>query len=171
MAEYTIQLFDKQIHDRKNFSSGIVAMDRWFQNSISEQIKNNRLRVWCATNSGGELVGYYAINSHSVAPSQAPDIARKSERHAIPCAYLMALAVNKPFQGKGIGNALLANCIERVVNISEELGIAAILLDVEQDDKFEARAKFYETLGFQFFAGSDKRMFLTINDAKASVDG
>jgi len=37
-ARYVIQLFDKALHDRRAFSCGVEAMDRWIRYSVSDQV-------------------------------------------------------------------------------------------------------------------------------------
>ena len=166
----TIRPFDKALHDRGAFLSGVAPMDRWLRESAAEQIRLNRLRVWCATTEEGTFVGYYALAMHSVLPDEAPALARKRERHAIPAIYLTALAVSAAHQGQGIGSALLGDAIARCVSLSGEIGTAAIILDVLKDAQYERRLAFYLTLGFAPIGGGDPgRLFLTIKDALATL--
>ena len=167
----TLAPFDKALHDRAAFSSGVVAMDRWLRESIGDQIRQNRLRVWCATDPGGAFVGYYALAMHSVLPDEAPNLAGRRERHPIPAIYLSALAVHQAHQGKGIGGALLGDAILRSIRISGEIGAAAIILNVLEDETFERRRNFYTSLGFAGIGGDNPaRLYLTIRDAKASLE-
>jgi GNAT superfamily N-acetyltransferase len=164
----TIQPFDKASHDRGAFSSGVEPMDRWLRESAAEQIKLNRLRVWCATSEEGAFVGYYALAMHSVLPVEA--LARKRERHALPAIYLTALAVSEGHQGQGIGSALLGDAIARSATLSKEIGTAAIILDVLKDAHYERRRSFYLSLGFaEIGSGDAARLFLSIKDALAEL--
>ncbi len=166
-----VRLFDKALHDRAGFSSGIDAMDRWLRGSLSEQIRRDRLRVWCASDTAGAFVGYYALTMHSVAPETAPSLARTKERHPIPAIYLSALAVDTAHQGKGIGAALMGDAILRCIILSDQIGATAIVLDVLKDDNFERRRAFYTALGFAEIGNTDPgRLFLSIRDAKASLE-
>ena len=145
-------------------------MDRWLRESAAEQIKLNRLRIWCATTEEGAFVGYYALAMHSVMPQAAPALARKCERHPIPAINLIALAVSTAHQSQGIGSALLGDAIERCIRLSTEIGTAAIILDVLKDAQYERRCAFYLALGFAPIGGDDPgRLFLTIKDALASL--
>lgn len=170
-ARLKIKPFDKALHDRRAFSSGIAPMDRWLRESAADQIKRNRLRLWCATNELGAFVGYYALAMHSVTPSEANNLNTRAERHPIPAIYLSALAVGRDHQGQGIGGALLGNAIIRCVALSDEIGAAAIILDVLEDANFERRKAFYLNLGFaEIDRENPIRLFLSIKDAKAEID-
>jgi len=165
-----IRPFDKALHDRRAFSSGVAPMDRWLRESASDQIKRNRLRLWCATDESGAFVGYYALAMHSVTPSETNNLSTRAERHPIPAIYLSALAVDKRHQSQGIGGALLGNAIIRCVALSDEIGAAAIILDVLEDASFAPRKAFYLNLGFaEIDRKNPNRLFLSIKDAKVEM--
>lgn len=52
-------------------------------------------------------------------------------------------------QGKGLGTALIIYAMRRGMGIAEQMGAAAIVLDVLRDDHFDRRWRFYEELGFR----------------------
>lgn len=165
-----IRPFNKALHDRRDFSSGIAQMDRWLRESAAEQIKRNRLRLWCATNQLGAFVGYYALAMHSVTPNEANNLSARAERHPIPAIYLSALAVAKDHQDQGIRGAVLGNAIIRCVALSDEIGAAAIILDVLEDAHFVRRKAFYQNLGIaEINRENPNRLFLSIKDAKVEM--
>ena len=167
--KYTIKLFEKALHDRSAFFCGVEKIDLWLKKSITDQIKKSWLRVWCATDADGRLVGVYALQAHKVSPSEAPALASRSERHDIPAVYLPVIAVSKDLQGRGIGSALLGHAIAQVVRISEAIGISAIILDVLEDEKVDSRLAFYQKMGFQPLGDDPLRVFISVKDAKASM--
>lgn len=167
---YLIKLFDKALHDRSAFSCGVEAIDRWLRESVSDQIRENRLRLWCATDRlSGRLIGFYALNTHSLTALEAPVLARRSERLPIPTIYLPVLAIASDLQGAGLGKTLMAHAIQRAGRLSEEIAIKAIILDVLDDEKLQQRLAFYRSLGFQQPGHDPRRLFLSIEDAKAST--
>jgi GNAT superfamily N-acetyltransferase len=168
--EYRIRLFDKALHDRGAFSCGVRPIDNWFRKSITEQIKADRLRVWCATDRDARLVGFYGLTAHEVRPEQAPALARRRETRAIPAIYLPGLAVDRTCQGRGIGGALMGHAVETAVAAAELIGAAALILDVLPDDAFDRRKAFYVNLGFAEIGNGDPgRLFLAMTDARAEL--
>lgn len=172
MAEtsYVVQKFEKASHDREAFSCGVPTMDRWFKQSISEQIRQNRVRVWCAVDKNGKVAGFYGLCAHSIEPEKAAALKQGKERHPIPTVYLVALAVDKNLQGQGLGGALMADAIAKALEISEAIGVKAIILDVSEDKNFARRMAFYKKVGFQHIdpINNQSRLYLTIKDAAAS---
>ena len=166
---FRVETFDASKHDRSGFSCGVPAMDRWFKESISDQIKRNRLRVWCAVSNEGALTGFYGLAAHSLEPRCAAVLASKRERHPIPAIYLVALAADVNQQGKGLGSALMADALARAFSVSVEIGAAAVVLDVLKDDHYDARRAFYERLGFMPLDPDQhpNRMFLPMRAIEA----
>ncbi len=167
---YTVRLFDKALHDRSAFSCGVTPIDNWIKTSISEEIRTDRLRLWCGTDPEGVLFGVYALAPHSVAPQDAGALARKKERKPIPVLYLTCLAVDLRFQHRGLGEALMGHAIEKAVQLSGEIPVSAIVLDVFADRNFDRRLAFYTRLGFvSFDPDALARMYLPIADARAAI--
>ena len=89
----------------------------------------------------------------------------------IPVIYIRAVAVRKDIQGKGLGTALLLDAMKRSLVITEQLGAAAITLDVLEDQHFEQRWKFYIDLGFRPLGDPDnpRRFFIPMADVRATL--
>lgn len=169
--KFSVQKFDKASHDREAFSCGVPAMDRWFREGISDQIKANRTRVWCAVDQTDKVVGFYALSAHTVEPSSSPALATRRDRHPIPAVYLSALATDVSAQGQGLGSALMADAMAKALEISEIMGAAALVLDVLQDDFYAERMKFYTGLGFKPINPdvNPNRIFLSIKEISQSA--
>ena len=169
MANIHISLFDKAKHDRTGFSCGVDSIDRWFKQSISKNIKNDRVRVWCGVNDDGVLVGFYVLSTYSILPEHAGNIAIPGERHEVPMIYLSLLGVDKTQQGQRFGGNLLMHAIEKCVMVANHIGVVAIVLDVRNDDDFDNRVRFYNRYGFQIIKEGRYRMALPVKDAKANI--
>ncbi len=168
---FRVEPFDASKHDRSNFSCGVSAMDRWFKESISDQIKRNRLRVWCSVTDDGTLTGFYGLAAHSVDPKSASGLAAKRERHPIPTIYLAALGTDLSLQGRGLGSALMADALARAYTVSAEIGAAAVILDVLEDQHHAERSAFYEKIGFSLLDPDQhpNRMFLSMKAIQAQI--
>ena len=162
--KFRVERFDKASHDREAFSCGVVGIDRWFKESITDQIKTNRLRVWCAVDTEERVVGFYGLSAHSVEAESSSALSRRRERHPIPAVYLAALATDLTVQGQGLGRALMADALAKALEVSETIGAAAVILDVFEDECFKQRMAFYTKLGFRPLNPEvdTKRLFLPI---------
>ncbi|MFA8387623.1 MAG: GNAT family N-acetyltransferase [Pelagibaca sp.] len=169
-SKYKIAQFEKVLHDRSAFSCGVPPIDNWIKTSISEETKNDRVRLWCGTDPEGTLFGAYALNPHGVALKEAGPLARKKDRNPIPVLYLRCLAIDLRFQKQGLGEALMGHAIEKAVTLSQEIPVAAIVLDVLEDENFDRRLAFYARLGFASFdPNAPARMYLSMADARIAV--
>jgi ribosomal protein S18 acetylase RimI-like enzyme len=168
--KYKITQFEKALHDRSAFSCGGAPIDNWIKTSISDETRNDRVRLWCGTDPDGTLFGAYAFNPQSVTLKEAGPLARKKDRNPIPVLYLTCLAIDVRFQKKGLGEALMGHAIEKAVQLSKEIPISAIALDVLVDESFDRRLAFYARLGFSSFdPKKPARMYLTMADARVAV--
>ena len=70
-------------------------------------------------------------------------------------AYLTMIAVNKEYEGKGIGSALLEKCLE----LSREVGMKKLKLEVDIDNS--NAILFYQRKGFDFTEkATDRTVFM-----------
>ena len=146
-------------------------MDRWFSESISDQIKRNRLHVWCAVADDSKLVGFYGLAAHSADPTLAGALASRRERHPIPAIYLVVLGTDVKWQNQGLGSTLMADALARARSVSANIGAAAVILDVLDDAHHAERMTFYERPGFAPIDPDQhtNRLFLSINSIEAAL--
>ena len=74
----------------------------------------------------------------------------------MPVTLLFRLAVDRHFQGKGLGSILLADACQKVVQGSAVLAVAGIVVDA----KDESSASFYRHFGFIPLPGQPERLLL-----------
>jgi GNAT superfamily N-acetyltransferase len=149
-------------HDRSRFTSGSPALDRYFRERASQDIKRRLATCFVAVDvDSGEIAGFYTLHAAGIALTDlVPEIAKKLPRYpVVPAALLGRLAVAETYQGKGLGGTLLADAILR--SARTELGVFALLVDA----KDAAAQRFYEHFGFTLLPGDTRRLCLTIATA------
>jgi GNAT superfamily N-acetyltransferase len=149
-------------HDRSQFRSGSHALDRYFREQASQDIKRRIATCFVAVDvTAGDVAGYYTLTATGVALNALPpETARKLPRYpVVPAALLGRLAVASHYQGQGLGGILLADALMRAARA--ELGIFAMLVDA----KDEAAQRFYEHYGFTPLPGETRRLCLPIATA------
>ena len=125
------------------FDSGVPALDDWLKKRALANEGRGASRTYVA-NAGGRVVGYYALANGAVAAERTTGRIRRNMPDPVPVMILGRLAVDKAYQSKGLGAALLRDAVLRTVQAAEIGGIRAILLHAVSDD---AR-RFYERYGF-----------------------
>ncbi len=148
-------------HDRPNFCCGIEILDRYLQRQAKQDIKRHISRVFIAaeTDCPKKAIGYYSLSSLSIELNQLPeDLSRKLPKHPIPAVLIGRLAVSQSAQGKGVGKMLLADAVKRVLAVSDEIAIYALVVDAINSDA----QRFYERFGFIPLSDDSNRLFLAI---------
>lgn len=163
--------FNKALHDRSAFSCGFAPIDHFLKNSLSDQIKAGLVAAWITTNDDDPAVlGFYTLGAMAVRADLGPRKWQRAGIPDIPVIYLRAVAVRKDKQGLGLGSALVIDALKRCLGIFEQMGAAAITLDVLQDDHFDRGWKFYAGLGFKPLGDPDNpnRVFIPMADSRAT---
>ena len=106
-----------------------------------------------------KIAGYYSLSAASFQKDELPPaLAKRLPHYPVPAAVLGRLAINRPHQGRGLGEMLLLDAIRRVVLASRIIAVYAIIVDA----KSEAARAFYERYGFRTFASEPRRLFLPL---------
>ncbi|MDT8843987.1 GNAT family N-acetyltransferase [Paraburkholderia fungorum] len=150
-------------HDRLTFRSGVEPLDRYFHQQVSQDARRCVSSCFVALD-GDRIAGYYTLASASVALSGLPaELGRKLPRYpSVPAVRMGRLAVDADYRGRGLGAALLADALARVIRAE----IAAWALVVDAKD--EGAAAFYRHHGFVAFADMPLTLFLPIASARAA---
>jgi GNAT superfamily N-acetyltransferase len=130
-------------HDLERFASGSAELDDWLKRRArSNQVTGaSRTFVLCEAD---RVIAYYALASGAVSQRDAPGRIRRNMPEPIPVAILARLAIDRSFQGRGFGRALVRDAGLRLLQAAEIIGIRALLAHAISE---EARA-FYLALGF-----------------------
>lgn len=169
-----IEALDIAKHDRNGFSCGVEQVDNFFRQTANKLSKANNVRTFVMVNPEGNLVGFYAINAHAVDYMELPKkFARSRPSHGnIPAAYISMIGVDAQHQGSGYGGDLLIDCLIRLLQASNVLGIAVVILDVldcGDNQKVSKRLALYEGYGFQSLPSNPLRLFLPIETIRKLI--
>jgi GNAT superfamily N-acetyltransferase len=168
----TIATFDKALHDRSAFSCGFGPIDNFLKSSLSDQIKTGMVAAWIATAKGDPAVlGFYTLGAMAVRADLGPGKWQRAGVPDIHVIYIRAVAVRVDMQGKGLGTALVVDAMLRCLGIANQMGAAAIVLDVLKDDHFDRRFRFYRDLGFKPLKDPQNptRVFIQMADVRATL--
>ncbi|NKJ08570.1 GNAT family N-acetyltransferase [Rhizobium sp. SG741] len=130
-------------HELVEFDSGVPELDDWLRRRARANQAGGASRTFvvCERN---RVVAYYALAFGAVRILEAPGRFKRNMPDPIPVAVPGRLAIDRTYQGRGIGRALVRDAGLRLLNAAEILGIRGVLVHAISDD---ARA-FYEAVGF-----------------------
>jgi ribosomal protein S18 acetylase RimI-like enzyme len=155
-------------HDRQAFSCGADALDRYLQTQATQDIRRRLANCFVASPvQSNTVAGYYTLSAASIPMTDLPvEQTRKLPRYPVlPAALIGRLAVDRSFQGRNLGAALLYDAIARAIRA--DAAVYALIVDA----KDEAAARFYRHHGFQAFSGRTARLFLPVATARRVVEG
>jgi len=172
LAVLTNGKFVRALHLRSAFSCGFAPIDNFLRSSLSDQTRAGLGVAWIATAGEDPVVlGFYTLGAMAVRAGAGPKPWRRAGIPDIPVIYFRAVAVRTDMQGRGLGTACMIDAMKRCLSISEQMGAAAIVLDVLRDEHIERRQAFYEQLGFRPLGDPDMphRYFIPMSDVRASL--
>lgn len=158
MSGFQIRPLDN-VADSTGFQCGQTALDDYIRRYASQDVRRGIARVFIATPDPlpNQLAGFFSLSAGSVSASTLPEsIRRKLPNYPVPVALMGRLAVDKRFQGQGLGSILLADACLKVAQASRVLAVAGIIVDT----KDESAAMFYRHFGFIDFPGESGRLLL-----------
>lgn len=155
---YRIRPLDASI-DTASFECGSESLNVYIRRYASQDVRRNVARVFVATpeNNTRQPAGFYTLSAGGVSCTILPaTLARKLPRYPVPVALIGRLAVDRQFQGKGLGAILLADACMKVAQASSVLAVAGIIVDAKDSNA----VAFYEHFGFIHLQGQTDRMLL-----------
>ena len=136
-------------HKIELFQSGRPQLDDWLKKRALAAMEGGTARTFVICRGNTKVVGYFSLAAGSVEHESAPGSLRRNSPDPIPVIVLARLAVSEAEQSKGLGSALLAEAMKRVIRASNIIGARALVVHA-LDDK---AARFYVEHGFQKMHG------------------
>jgi ribosomal protein S18 acetylase RimI-like enzyme len=146
-------------HDRGGFACGVAALDRYFREQVTQDMRRRVTACYVAIDEAERRVaGFCTLAAGSVILSDLPpELAKRLPRYpSVPVARLGRLAVDQGYRGRKLGGALLWDAITR--SIRSEVAVFAIVVDAK-DDSAEA---FYRHHGFVTFGSQGRQLVLPL---------
>jgi GNAT superfamily N-acetyltransferase len=152
-------------HDLSTFDSGVPALDDWLKRRALPNGQAGASRTYVVCVEGRKVVGYYALANGAVALHAATGRARRNMPDPIPVMVLGRLAVDKQYQGRGLGRGLLRDAIVRTIHAAAIGGIRAILVHAISEDA----KRFYQRCGFVVSPLDPMTLMITVRDADTTL--
>jgi predicted GNAT family N-acyltransferase len=155
----TIQKLET-IHIKNDFNCGYDLLDNYLKRQANQDIKRKLSSCNVLVDEQNIVKGYYTLSANSIRKEDLPeDLSKKlpPSYSDLPVVLLGRIAIDKSMQGKGFGEILLFDALKKCLDLSNEMGILAVIVDPID----EKAVSFYKSYGFIELPTSDK-MFLTM---------
>lgn len=162
-----VERFDPTRHDVSTFSCGNPILDDYLRGAVARDEAQFTAAAYVAltparSSEPQRVFGYFTLNSFSFPKQQA----RRRDRDKLLGAYdpvgavlIGRLALDREFQGRGLGGALLTAALIQVLTIRETLGVAAVVVHAID----EAAATFCERQGFTRFRDEPNHLYFPLS--------
>jgi len=133
-------------HNKEKFSCGKDLLDIYIKKQATQDIKRKLAACFVLKEKETNYIkGYYTLSNSSI------------HFDNLPLTLIGRLAVDKIYQGQGIGKILLVDALRRSYELSKQIGSFAVIVDpLDKDAEL-----FYLKYGFIKLPDSGK-MFLTM---------
>jgi GNAT superfamily N-acetyltransferase len=153
-------------HDSSAFDSGEPALDDWLRKRALANEQSGASRTYVIT-AERRIVGFYCLSAGSVAKQAATGHIRRNMPEPISVMIIGRLAIDRGFQGRGLGKALLRDAVLRTLQAATIAGMRAILLHaISENAKL-----FYVHCGFSESPLDPMMMMLSIAEADRILSG
>lgn len=159
---------DKARHDLKAFDCGNEGMNQFLGRFAVKHNAQGLSRTYVLVESTeadkAPVASYYTLSTSAITAKKIPTT-KSLPRYPIPVVLLARLAVDRRYQGKGLGGKTLVDALRRAVTLTRAgLPAHGLILDV-LDDKAMDFYRHYEL--FHPFTDDPQRLFVpmaTISD-------
>lgn len=158
LLRQTIVALDNS-HDRRSFSCGVEPLDRYIHVQAGQDQRRRIAACFVLPDvAQSRITGYYTLSAFSVAGETLPETLQKKlpKYGQIPSTLLGRLAVDLAYRGRGVGEHLLVDALQRSLLHSAEIASWAVIVDAKDD----AARRFYAKYGFTALPSTPRRLFM-----------
>ena len=162
-ASFRLEALNDEQHDRQVFACGQEPLDRYIRTQATQDIRRRISACFVAVQQAtNQLAAYYTLAAASIpAPDLPVEVTKKLPRYlTLPAVRIGRLAVDLKFQGRGLGGAMLADALSRV--LVSPPAVFALLVDA----KDEQAVAFYGHHGFVGLSSNPRILFLPVATAE-----
>ena len=123
-------------HDRESFDCGDEDLNEFLRRYARKSHERGGAKTFLAIEDAGgkSILGFYSLSPASVDYARTPEIVRRGlARHDVPGFRLARLAVDRRWQGQGIGGQLLLAAGRRCLQAAAEVGGVVLVIDAKND--------------------------------------
>jgi GNAT superfamily N-acetyltransferase len=121
-------------HDRASFDCGEASLNEFLRRHARKSHELGGAKTFLAVDDKNSttVLGFYSLSPATIGYARAPDLAKRGlGRYDVPGFRLARLAVDRRFQGCGLGGALLLAAGRRCVRAAAEVGGVMLVIDAK----------------------------------------
>jgi len=151
-------------HDTESFDSTESSLDYWLKRRALKNQASGASRTFVVC-EGNQVKAYYALASGAVVANHTPGRFKRNMPDPIPVVILGRLAIDRTYQGAGLGRALVRDAGLRVIQAADAIGIRGMVVHALS----ESAQDFYQRLGFNPSPLDPMMLMVTLSDLTANA--
>jgi GNAT superfamily N-acetyltransferase len=151
--------------NRKSFDSGNAVLDDWLKRYATQNERRGFSRTYVAV-AEDVVVGYVSLATGDMDRDSVPlDIGKGAPRD-VPVIVIGRLAVDLSAQGRGLGGELLAFALQRSLDVAQEVGVRAVVINAISE---RARDFYLSLAEFEWVSEQPLTLWVTIDEIKRTL--
>lgn len=145
MPELEIQFRALNTQDnRAEFCSGNIELDRFFQRYAGQNQFRHHIGMTYVITVEPKIIGFVTVSAGEITVDDLPLLIRQRlPEYPLPIMRIARLAIDKQFQGIGLGKKILRASLQLALDMRTQYGCVGVVVDAKQES-----IAFYEKLGF-----------------------
>lgn len=154
-----IVLLDKNLQDRSQFDCGVDALNNYLKLMASQQAARDNSRAYVLEDEKErkKIIGFYTLTMSRIDSSLLPDNLLKKHKTVETAGLIARIAVDKSYSGKGYGETLLIDALNKLLSASKIVGFPLVIVDAK-----DGLSQFYLKYGFIPFKDQKNKLFLPL---------
>ena len=152
-------------HNTTSFDCGEASLNDWLQQRALANQHSGATRTFVVCTTERVVKAYVALASGSIVRANSPGGFRRNMPDPIPVVVLARLAVCRSVQKQGIARDLLTNAFERVLQVSEQIGVRGIIVHSTS----QTAKGFYLHMGFDPSPTNPDTLLLRLSDMATAL--
>jgi len=149
-------------HPVEGFDCGRQELNRYLLRYAWQNQQAGAAQTYVGV-AGEIIAGYHSLTVGQVILEDAPNRLKKGlAKHPIPIMLLARLAIDRRWQGRGVGKALLRDAMQRTLQAADIAGIRALAVHA----KVEEARRFYEHFDFAPSPADPMHLFVLLKDVR-----
>lgn len=152
-------------HRLESFTCREPTLTDWLHEHARANQAADSARTYVITAGDDLVIGYYCLSGFSVVRARATSRLSSNQPDPMPGVLIGRLAVDRRFEGLGVGESLVSDALARAATAAETIGMRAIFVDALHEDA----ARYWQRYGFRPLRDDPLTLYMRVDDVRATI--
>ena len=152
-------------HRLELFTCRETVLTDWLHQYARACQEADSARTYVIVASDDLVIGYYCLSGFSVVRARGTSRLSAKQPDPLPGVLIGRLAVDRRFEGLGVGESLVSDALVRAATVAETIGLRAIFVDALHEDA----ARYWQRHGFRPLRDDPLTLYMRMDDVRATI--